>query len=874
MPADAGMMAPLPPSTVLDFLARIFRTQPRLEPEAVQSAFREHYRNFRALITANNNALELMSVAEETLRSGKPFGMAFVRGELTALTVNVYKMVHSLVALSDGRYQALDERFKHITEAIEAILSRQPEMSGGAHCLTMTQIDRRVIDQVGAKMANLGEIGNRIGLTVPDGFAITAAASRHFMESTRVQDEINRRLKTLDVDNLEDLYLVSSAIQGLIRAVPLPEDLDGLIRDQYALLAERLGAQPAVSIRSSALGEDSQHGSFAGQYRTRLNVPADAIADAYKEIVASKYQSQAIVYRQQHGYRHQDVLMGVGCLAMVDAVCSGVAYSHAPEDERSPWLVIHAATGLGHHIVDGSAAYDLLHVLREAPHEVLSIHLAAPDRPCLTEVQARELARQVLLIENHFGAPQDVEWALDPNGRLVILQARPIGAPSKEASPPQLQEVRSQLASEIPLLTGGVTASRGVGAGDVFKVTCALDVLNFPKDAVLVVDTPYPEWAVLINKAAALISESGQSATHLATVAREFGVPALFDLPDALKQLENGQTVTVDATARRVYGGRIGALLEAARHRPNLMEGSPIHNLLKEALALITPLHLTDPNSPYFKPASCRTLHDITRFCHEKALSEMFNFGHRYGAKDKSAKQLYVVGMPSQWWVINLEDGFRPDADLSTPFIRIEDIVSEPMLAIWRGMVAVPWQGPPPVSVRGLGSIIAQSTMNPQLDPAVRSRMAGRNYFLLSRHYCNLSVRLGYHFALAEASFSELLTESYVNFQFQGGAADERRRRRRVQILGDLLRGIDFRVEIKGDSLTARIEKRPVPYLMERLVVLGYLLIHTRQVDMVMDEEGYIGRYLDRLHADIARIRLDLTEENQNVGTPAQNPAD
>jgi len=291
------------------------------------------------------------------------------------------------------------------------------------------------------------------------------------------------------------------------------------------------------------------------------------------------------------------------------------------------------------------------------------------------------------------------------------------------------------------------------------------------------------------------------------------------------------------------------------------MEGSPIHKLLKEALTHITPLHLTAPDSPFFKPSSCRTLHDITRFCHEKALAEMFNFGHRYGARDKSAKQLFVVGMPAQWWVINLDDGFREGADLTTPFIQIEDIVSEPMLAIWKGMTAVPWAGPPPVSLRGLGAIIAQSAMNPQLDPAVRSNMTGRNYFLLSKNYCNLSVRLGYHFALAEASFSGLLTESYVNFQFQGGAADERRRRRRVRLLGDMLREIDFRVEIKGDSLTARIEKRPVPYLRERLVVLGYLLIHTRQVDMVMNEEGFINSYLDKIHADIRMIRESLHKE-------------
>jgi pyruvate, water dikinase len=302
-------------------------------------------------------------------------------------------------------------------------------------------------------------------------------------------------------------------------------------------------------------------------------------------------------------------------------------------------------------------------------------------------------------------------------------------------------------------------------------------------------------------------------------------------------------------------------LLQAAPDRPNLMEGSPIDKLLREALTHITPLHLTAPDSPFFKPSSCRTLHDITRFCHEKALAEMFNFGHRYGARDKSAKQLFVVGMPAHWWVINLDDGFRAGADLSTPFIQIEDIVSEPMLAIWKGMTAVPWDGPPPVSLRGLGAIIAQSAMNPQLDPAVRSNMTGRNYFLLSKNYCNLSVRLGYHFALAEASFSELLTESYVNFQFQGGAADERRRRRRVQLLGDMLREIDFRVEIKGDALSARIEKRPVPYLRERLVVLGYLLIHTRQVDMVMDEEGFINSYLDKIHADIKMIRESLNNE-------------
>jgi pyruvate, water dikinase len=844
---------------ILKRLAGLFRSQPKLEPAAAQSAFREHYRHFRALLVANNNALELMATAEEMLQSGKPFGMAFIGGDITALTVNVAKMVRNLIALSDGRYRELEARFHTISGRVEAIVSRRPVVEGSAFVLTMDEIDRNAVDQVGAKMANLGELRNRLGMRVPDGFAVTAIAARHFMEATHVYDEIGRRLQTLDVDDLEALYRVSSDIQDLVRGALLPADLERLLREHSDRLEQAAPGPITVAMRSSALGEDTRQGSFAGQYRTRLNVALADITATYKDIVAGKYRSQAIVYREQRGYRHQDVLMCVGCLAMVDAVVSGVAYSRPPDDPRQPVVVIHAAPGLGNHIVDGTSAYDLLHVARAAPHDIAAVRLAAATS-CLADRQARELAQLSVRIEEHFGSPQDIEWAVDRAGQLVLLQARPIGTSEALASfAADGQTGLEAEGAELPaLMSGGVTASRGVAAGPVCRVGSALDILRFPHNGVLVVETPDPEWAVVVNRAAAVVSESGQMATHLATVAREFGVPALFDLAGAMRRLDEGEMVTVDATGRRVYAGRVEGLLDTAAHRPNLMEGSPIYHLLKSALSHITPLTLTAPESPAFKPASCRTLHDITRFCHEKALAEMLHLGSRYGARDKSAKQLYVVGAPSQWWVVNLDDGFREAADLSGPFIRIEDIASEPMLAIWQGMTMFPWQGPPAVSLRGFGSIIAQSAMNPQLDPAVRSSMSGRNYFLISRNYCNLSVRLGYHFALAEASFSDLLTESYVNFSFQGGAADESRRRRRVALLADTLREIGFRVEMKGDAVTARIEKRAVPWLRERLMILGYLLIHTRQMDMVMHDPARVGGFMAKMRADIRTIQESL----------------
>jgi pyruvate,water dikinase len=857
--------APRPPSPtpmkLLERLSQLLRPGPRPSLDELREAFRDHYRSFRALLTANNDALEVMSDMEAALHAGQPFGMAFVRGKCTALGVDVYKMVQGLLAMSDGRYADLPERFRRITGAIEAVLSRHPEAAGTRLVVPMEEIDRRAVDQVGEKLANLGEVRNRMGLPVPDGFAITAAASRRFLEAAHLQDEINRRLKTLDVDDLGALYATSGAVQELIASAPLPEDLDRAIQREYRRLAAKVGGEPRVSVRSSARGEDGRQASFAGQYRTHLDVHRGSLAATYREIVAGKYRSQAIAYRQQRGYRHQDVLMCVGCLAMVDAVASGVVSSRPPDDPRSPWVVLHAAPGPGPGIVEGGSRYDLFRISREPPHEIAFRQLGGSEAAgaCVADDQARKLAGMAVRIEEHFGTPQDVEWAIDRQGRAFVLQARPIGAAPLQ--PEAAAAGASPVDGPAPLLAGGVTASRGVACGPAFRVRSGDDVLRFPRGAVLVVDTPSPDWAVLLGRASAVLSASGQVATHLATVAREFAVPAIFDLPGLLERPEDGQVVTVDATSRRVHEGRVEALLRSASPRPNLMAGSPIHRLLQDALALVTPLNLTAPGSPLFRSSSCRTLHDVTRFCHEKAVAEMFDFGSRRGFPDKAARRLVVGGVPSQWWVIDLEDGFREGADLSGRFVRIEDVVSEPMLAIWRGMTAVPWSGPPPVSLRGFGALVAQATMNPELDPAVRSPLGARNYFLVSRSFCNLSVRLGYHFALAEASLTDLLAESYVHFQFKGGAADERRRRRRVRLLAETLRELDFRIETRGDSLTARVEKRPVPWLRERLVVLGYLLIHTRQIDVAMDEDAFVEGYLDRIHSDIRTIRAGLAAD-------------
>jgi pyruvate,water dikinase len=860
-----------PITAFLHKISRYFRDEAQ-GPAAPDISFAECYRAFRTLLTANNHALELMAGMEQQLLAGRPFGMAFVRGNCTALSVNVFKMIRALQQMGGERYKGLDPPFTAITGQLQEILAHRPVVPDGPLILPMDQVDRRAIDLAGEKMANLGEIRNRAGLRTPDGFVITSAATEHFMRESNLLDEINRRLKTMDEDDLEELYRTSSAIQQLIIKAPLPVDLEQAIMSHYRQLRQAAGdSELLVSMRSSAIGEDSGSASFAGQYRTQLNVGEEFLIPTYKEIVAGKYRSQAIVYRLQRGFRHQDVAMCVGCLAMVDAVISGVTYSRSPTDRRSDFIEINCVAGLASQVVDGNVIADYYRIGRAAPHPVLLQKTGAGHArpkgsacPALGAGQINELAVTALRLEEYFGEPQDIEWSFDRSGRLIILQSRPLGlAPALDSAEPA-----AAAGGGDHLLAGGVTAARGTASGPVFIVRSNVDLLLFPKDAVLVVAHPVPEWATLLNRAAAVISETGQVAAHLATVAREFGVPALFGVSNATSALANGQIITVDATGCRVYAGRRQDLLDlASQPQPNLMLGSPIHKLLQQAMTLISPLNLTDPASIYFKPSSCRTLHDLTRYCHEKAVTEMFSFGSRHGFDEKTAKQL-VGEMPYQWWVIDLDDGFAADFNKKEKYIPITAIVSRPMLAIWAGMTAIAWEGPPPVSLSGFGSIIFQSTKNRNLDPALRSNLTARNYFLVSRNFCNVSVRLGYHFSLVESHVSEFLTENYASFQFKGGAADEWRKMLRVNLIRDILAAYDFRVEQKADTLSARIEKKPAEYLLDRLKVIGYLLIHTRQIDMVMGDSGMVEHYRRKIMTELNEIVLP-----QQIGPAGGGPA-
>ena len=857
---------------VFEHLKSVLRRGPKPEPqspEELRLAFRGRYHLFKLLLNANNKALDIMAEMEEALKGTWPFGMSFVRSRCTSVSTSVFQIVKNLNDLAPGKYHNLFDRFKEIQLKINPYIRPPGLPHEGALVKRLGEVDKTMADLVGSKLASLAEIGRQVEFRIPAGFAITARGYDLFVKHNDLQAEIDRRIQSTNVDQLDRLFALSTSIQQLIMTSPLPPDLEKAILEHYRLLEEEAGKEVRVALRSSALGEDMPGTSFAGQYRSELNVSRENLLEAYKNVVASKYSLTAMTYRLNRGIRDEEVAMGVGCMQMVDAVSGGVMYSRNPLDIRDDAVVINATWGLPKSVVDGSAATDLFVVSRGDSMAIREKAIPVKDKKfvcypeegvcrlevtgeesrmaSLTDEQVKELARLAVRIEAYYKRPQDIEWAVDGKGSIVILQCRPLFQKAEKGkSSHEEKDDRAKV-----LVRGGVTASTGVGSGPVFVARKDMDALQFPAGAVLVTEQSLPRWATLLSRAAAVVTEQGSIAGHLANVCREFGVPALFGMDGAMGCLENGRTVTVDADGLRVYEGRVEELLVKTEKPRNLMEGSPVFDALKGASEQIIPLHLLDPDAPAFRAERCKTFHDITRFCHEKSVQEMFQFGKEHQFPERSSKQL-LCDVPMQWWVLNLDDGFREEVE--GRYVKLENIVSIPMLALWEGISAKPWEGPPPVDGKGLMSVMFEATRNTALVTGGRSAYGAKNYFIISKNYCSLSSRLGFHFSIVEGLVSERARENYISFQFKGGAADFERRQRRVVFVKELLEEYGFRASVREDNLLSRIEDRNEEFMKSRLRVLGFITIHTRQLDMVMANPASYQHYQEKIHQDIREL--------------------
>ncbi|MFZ5447182.1 MAG: PEP/pyruvate-binding domain-containing protein [Thermodesulfobacteriota bacterium] len=829
----------------------------RAEParDELAAAFRFRYACFKDLLDSNTQLLNIIADLEEKLKGQQVFGMSYVRSQTARAAFHAFRMIKSLDVLSGHKYPVLYGVLDWINAKIKERLGEKKELPLTDLVLPLSMVDKEMVDWVGGKNAHLGE-ALKIGLPIPEGFAITTRAYADFLAFNDLVDEINKRKMDIDPQAPHTVQQVSEDIQTLLSEAQVPIALEKAIIEAYDRIEAEVGAAGGkvplrVSMRSSAIGEDSEL-SFAGQYLTILNVPADQLLPAYKKILASLYTARAISYRLNKGIRDEDIAMSVVCLQMVEAVASGVMYSHHPFNIRDDNLLISAVWGLGPYAVDGVITPDTYRVAKadlaildqkvshkavqlaakaEAGLEEIPVPPEQQDKPCLSPDQIKVLAGYGVKLEGHYGNPQDVEWALDRQGRLLVLQSRPL----------RLQAPTGEEAQEIPvtagypvLVEGGAAAFPGVGCGPAFVVLRDEDLLDFPEGAVLVARHSSPKFVIVMPKAQAIVTDSGSISGHMASLSREFSIPSLLNTGVATQNIAPGQIITVDAYACRIYAGKVPELLELRQTRESYLKDTPVYETLKQVAEFILPLRLVDPKSPEFAPEFCRSLHDLGRLVHELSYTEMFKISDLVTERQGYAMKLDAP-IPLDLYLIDLGGGLA-GGDLKRDKVTMDQVTSAPLLALLKGMTHPEARGrePRPIQLSGLLSVMREQML---AAPNMEERFGERSFAIISDKYLNFSSRVGYHYSVLDAYCGQTVNKNYITFSFKGGAADDVRRNRRVRAIAIVLMGLDFSVEVKGDRVDARLQKYEKAVIEDKLDLIGRLLIFTRQMDMLMTSE-------------------------------------
>ncbi len=406
----------------------------------------DRYRRFKEFLDFNHTSLGLLAELEQMHFSGRPFTSARVREKAQALLTAAEGLLQTFQELVGDRFTDLEAVFNRIRGEVEKPLALPRVSSADVYILSLDEIDADQLGLVGAKAGNLGLIKKELGLPVPDGFAVTADGARYFLSENGLEATITEKLFHLDPEDAADLDAVSLTLQDKIRNSPMPAALASAILQAYGSLENRTEPNVSISMRSSAIGEDTE-ASFAGQFTTVLNVRRDNLLEAYKTVLAGKYSPRAIWYRWQRGLEDADLPMAVAGLVMVRPKSSGVMYTRDLSDPEADRLEVSAVWGLGEELVSGQTVPDSFGVDRQK-RTVVSRTISRKKRrlvglpeggtgieevpeteweqPALTDETVLRLADYGLRLETFFGRPQDVEWAQDLEGKLFLLQSRPL----------------------------------------------------------------------------------------------------------------------------------------------------------------------------------------------------------------------------------------------------------------------------------------------------------------------------------------------------------------------------------------------------------------------------------------------------------------
>jgi pyruvate,water dikinase len=808
---------------------------------------------FRALLEQQNQVLKAMSRLEERLRKNlRPDGDA-----LDEIRQGIAALIERMIELGGGGYRVLRQRYRAICEDLDHDLTAKPRDVGefsppSDFVIPLDRIGWRDVGAVGNKNANLGELKSRLGLPVPDGFAVSTRACRYFVTVNHLVEEIHALFRKVATGGLPpDLESLSAEITSLMVSCPVPDELKAAIERNYDDLTRRC-PEGRFAMRSSAIDEDTAL-TFAGQYLSLLNVRKEELLSSYKRVLASQFAPAALGRFLARGPAESDLAMGVVCMAFIDAAASGVIYTRNPLDADSDYMLVNAVLGLGSYLVEGILTPDVFHISRQDGTILFSRLARKPvqlemcagggvaeravpkseqENASIGSEQLRLLVQYALQVETHYEAPQDIEWAIDRQGQLFLLQTRPLRVIRRLAAAPVVPELRAKRLAEK-----GTPICPGAGGGPIFHLGSMAELDRVPEGVVLVAQNPSPKLIAVMRKVHALVTEVGGSASHMATLAREAGLPTVAGIADA-GRLPPGLVVTVDATAGTIYEGLHADLIESRRRQCEASEANKPPESLGRVLEIISHLNLLNPGTPEFCPENCRTFHDIIRFIHQKAMEEMFLAAKRTAYKDQIGQRL-KTRIPLLVNIIHLEPEMTGRKDKR--WIAEDEIESVPMKALWSGVLEEGWPAPPVApDLKGFLAVVGAN-----IGQENQPDFSESSYAFVSREYMLLNLRMGYHFATIEALVTSEAIKNYIRLQYKEGGASLDRRIRRIRLICELLTRMGFEHSCEGDFLDATISYQDASFMTRRLQLLGRINIITKQLDMALANDAVARWYTE-----------------------------
>ncbi len=863
------------------------------------------YHTFRIYLENNGKALELIVAIDGQLMRGEERNLNTLIEELFIVTSELVDGLNLLSGDAHAGLYALHGRM--VAEVNQQLKELADAPAQVVYCLQLDDLAPDEYFQAGAKAANLARL-RHMALPVPNGFVITTEACKSFLTTGELASSIRQLLQDVEHDH-KDITTAAQEIRAMVLASPLPEALGRAIEEGYLQLSrtENKAGSLALSVRSSGVSEDGSDHSFAGQFSSMLNVIGrQALADAYREVIASGFSARAISYRLNAGLPPVDFDLAVLCQVMVEPYCAGVMFTRDPSQPESGRMLISAVPGLGTMAVDGSAPVDLYNPWRnwqdgdasqssklshgEPPGKIggeqatrlmdgaqipnktvrevategggIRQEQVPEDEASLSLLPVESLAELVHFgetIERLAGKPQDVEWAYGKNGKMTILQARPLNLVAGIGRRIRLSPVAEPLVS-------GTCASSGKTVGRVQRVHSTTELKHFNDShrnnisedpSILVLPQSIVDAARLMQNYVGAIIDVGNPTDHLSCIAREYGIPMITGADNALATLEDGQWIMLDAdqglvveapepiraAAGLAYGERLQKATQTQTHNgeKRLTNQSTISPERQKLRKLVVPLNLTDAYGPTFSIMECKSIHDIVRYTHEMAVLAMFNVGDRIMEEAGGLLRPLDIGVPFDFLVIDVGGGLRRDQSKSLRRrlavhkpLKIDDILSIPLTAFCEGLLTpgLSWHSGPDVDA--LSDIFSKTLLDTRT-----TRPAGSfNYALAARDYLNLNARVEFHFAMLDAICGRDSHANYIRFRFKGGGAGLQRGRRRAIFLRHILENNSFYTTVADDLITASLEGASKEIVYERLIMLGRLMGFSRFLDGVMTDDS------------------------------------